>query len=68
MQIEIPITHKKLSGLSMLGGIHGDRILSTDDVKPNPDFPSNADFLPAADIRQPVAEYRSPNIFGDKDI
>ena len=31
------------------------------------DFPSNADFLPSADIRQSVAEYRSPDIFTDKD-
>ena len=25
-----------------------------------PDFPSNADFFPSADIRQSVAEHRSP--------
>ena len=35
-------------------------------IKSNPDFPSNADFLPSADIRQSVAEYRSPNIFDTK--
>ena len=59
MQIESPITQKELSGQSILGGFHGDRIHSTD----TPDFPSNADFLPSADIRQSVVEYRSPNIF-----
>ena len=50
-----------------LGGLHGDRIHSTDGLQPNPDFLSNVDFLPSADIRQSVAEYRSPNTFCDKD-
>ena len=31
MQIESPITYKKLSGQSILGGVHGDRIHPTDD-------------------------------------
>ena len=35
MQIESPITYKKLSGQSILGGVHGDRIHPTDDkIKP----------------------------------
>ena len=66
MLIENPITQKELSGQSILGGFHGDRIHPTDDIKSKPDFPSNADFLPSADIRQSAAEYRSPNIFETK--
>ena len=67
MQIENPITQKKLSGQSNFGGLHGDRIHSTDGLKPNSDFLSDADFLPSADIRQSVAEYRSPKTFDSKD-
>jgi hypothetical protein len=62
MQIESPIVQKELSGQSILGGFHEDRIHLTDGLEPNPDFPSNADFLPSADICQSVAEYRSPNL------
>ena len=32
-----------------------------------PDFPSNADFFPSADIRQSVAEHRSPIFSNRKD-
>ena len=67
MQIESPITQKELSGQSILGGFHGDRIHSIDGLQPIPDFLSNADFLPSADIRQSVAKFRSPNTFCDKD-
>jgi len=66
MQIESPTTQKELSGQFILGGLHGDRIHSSDGLQPNPDFPSNVDFLPSADICQSVAEYRSPNTFCDK--
>ena len=39
----------------------------TDDLTPNPDFPSAAANLPAPESRQPVAEKWSTDILYDKD-